>query len=574
MADCQLRHYYNAATDEEILEGAWRDHLILNDPLLNKGRCYTEEECREFGLIGLIPPNIATIEEQLARTYGNYQKKQTDLDKYMFMLALQDRNEVLFYRLLHEHITEMMPIVYTPVVGTACQQYSRIYRRPRGLYISYVHRKDISTMLDNCTQQNVEVIVVTDGERILGLGDLGIGGMGIPVGKLTLYSACAGIHPATTLPMIVDVGTNNEELLRDPLYLGWRHQRLRGKEYDEFIETFVQAVMKKWPHVLFQWEDFAKDNAARLLDMYQNRLCTFNDDIQGTGAVTLAGLLAALNVTKTKLSQHRIVMLGAGSATNGVSEQMVVQMVAEGLSEQEARETIWVIDTQGLVHSGRSNLDDPFKKKFAQPVERIAEWQIANKEKIFLKEVVENVRPTILIGCSTQPGIFTEDIVKIVGKAAERPIIFPLSNPTSKCEGKPEEIIAWTEGRALVATGSPFPDVSYKGRTIRIGQCNNAFIFPGVGLGVIASHASRVTTGMFVQAAHALARMSPALKNPDDRLFPVLENIRDVSKQVAIAVALEAQRIGVADRVCYEDLVKNIQQKMWYPHYPKLRLKK
>jgi malate dehydrogenase (oxaloacetate-decarboxylating) len=544
-------------------------HQLLDEPLLNKGSAFSFEERSELGLLGLLPLHCSTIDEQLARAYENYQRKNSDVERFIFLTALQDRNEILFYRLLNEHVSEMMPIIYTPTVGEACRRYSHWFRRPRGLFISFPYRDEIRTLLDNAPVQDVDVIVVTDGERILGLGDLGVGGMGIPVGKLSLYTLCAGIHPRTTLPILLDVGTDNQELLKDPLYLGWRHERVRGEEYEQFIEAFVEAVNEKFPRVLLQWEDFSKQNAPRLLERYRNRLCTFNDDIQGTGAVTVAGLLAATKMIDTRLSEQRIVILGAGASAIGISDQIVAAMIDDGVSEALAHSNIWLVDSRGLVHEGRTDLD-AFKRKYAQPTERFADWLVADNEKISFAEVVANVRPTILIGTSAQPGAFTESIIREMAKHVERPLIFPLSNPTSKSEATPADLIAWTDGRALVATGSPFAPVAYKDRTIQIGQCNNSFIFPGVGLGVIASRACRVTDTMFTAAAKVLSEFSPAARESDAPLYPPLEQVREVSRAVAVQVGLEAQRLGLADRTTAEALKERIQEKMWKPNYVRL----
>ena len=538
---------------------------LLESPLLNKGSAFTLEERRELGLLGLLPPHVSAPEEQLARTYENFRRKTSDIERYIFLASLQDRNETLFYMLLQRHITEMMPIVYTPTVGEGCRYYSHIYRRPRGLYLSYQHRDEIDAILANAPAHQPAVIVVTDGERILGLGDLGVGGMGIPVGKLALYTLCAGIHPATTLPIVLDVGTNNDELLRDPLYLGWRHPRIAGAEYDAFIDTFVRAVMRRFPRVLLQWEDFAKSNAARLLERYRDTLCTFNDDIQGTGAVTLAGVLAAKQAAGAALKNQRVVILGAGSSAIGISDQLVTAMVHEGATEAGARAAIWLIDSRGLVHAGRTGLDAG-KERYAHPWERVAAWQPGGG-RLDLADVVKGVKPTILIGTSAQPGAFTEAIVRGVAAGVDRPIIFPLSNPTSKCEATPEDLLAWTGGRAIVATGSPFADVVCNGRVTRIGQCNNAFIFPGVGLGVIAARARHVTDGMFVAAARALSGWSPALTDCSDALYPRLEAARDVARDVAVAVAHEAQRAGVADLTSREEVERRVSASMWQPAY-------
>ncbi|HEX6541358.1 MAG TPA: NAD-dependent malic enzyme [Ktedonobacterales bacterium] len=556
--------------DEPVIQTPLTGEMLLENPLLNKGSAFTDAERREFGLLGLLPPHVATMEQQLARTYENYQRKATDLERYIFLASLQDRNETLFYRLLLEHIREMSPIVYTPEVGEACENYSHIYRRARGLYISYPQRDDIATILRNASHRDVRVIVVTDGERILGLGDLGLGGMGIPVGKLALYTVCAGIHPATTLPVILDTGTNNPSLLGDPLYLGWQHTRVRGADYDSFIDTFAQGVHRTFPNALLQWEDFGKGNARRLLDRYRAEIRSFNDDIQGTGAVTLAGLLTALDLVGSTLRAQRIVVLGAGSAATGICDQLVAAMVDEGATPHDARSTLWLVDSRGLVHNGRTDLD-PSKQPYAQPYERIQGWHTTTPGHITLDEVVREVHPTILLGTAAQPGAFTESIVREMARHTERPIIFPLSNPTSKSEALPAHLIAWTEGRAIVATGSPFPDVTYAGRMIQIGQCNNMFIFPGVGLGVIASGARLITDGMFLAAARALSACSPARHDHSLSLYPSLEEVRSVSRQVALAVGAAAVSEGVANPLSPEDLEARVRGVMWEPHYGRLR---
>ena len=542
---------------------------LLDDPLLNKGSAFPEEERYDFDLLGLLPLHTSTIEEQLARVYENYQHKDSDIERYIFLAALQDRNEILVYRLLQDHVTEMMPIIYTPTVGEACRQYSHVFRRPRGLYISYPYRHVIHSLLNNAPSQKVEVIVVTDGERILGLGDLGVGGMRIPVGKLSLYTLCAGIHPATALPVLLDVGTDNRELLDDPLYLGWRHERMRGKDYDDFIEAFVSAVKSKFPRVLLQWEDFSKHNAPKILERYRDRLCTFNDDIQGTGAVTVAGLLAATKLAHAKLSEQRIVLLGAGSAAIGICDQIVAAMMLEGTSELDARRRLWLVDSQGLVHSERARVE-PFKEKYAQQIEVTRGWKIDLPSQPNFNDVVKNVKPMVLIGTSAQPGAFTEEIVREMAKHVERPIIFPLSNPTSKSEATPSNLLAWTNGRAVIATGSPFPPIVTEQGVIHVGQCNNAFVFPGVGLGVIASGARRVTDSMFATAARVLSEFAPALQEPAAPLYPRLEQVREVSFKVALEVAREAQRAGLAE-VEFEKLEEAIRSRMWKPQYLPLR---
>jgi malate dehydrogenase (oxaloacetate-decarboxylating) len=553
------------ATGNPCLETAVTGHSLLDLPLLNKGSAFTEAERREFGLTGLLPPGVSTPEVQLARIYGNYRQKTSNLERYIHLVSLQDRNETAFYRLLSEHLVEMMPIIYTPVVGEACQAYSRIYRRPRGLYIAYPQRDSIDAALANLGDQDVSIVVVTDGERILGLGDLGIGGMGIPIGKLSLYTVCAGIHPAETLPVILDVGTNNQDLLKDPLYVGWRHERIRGAEYDAFVEAFVTAIIKRFPRVLLQWEDFARHNAARLLEKYRDRLCSFNDDIQGTGAVTLAVATAGVAASGGTFADQRVVVLGAGSAGAGITRQLVAAMRAAGLTEEQARARVWLVDASGLVHSRQTGLD-AFKREFARPFESVAGWAGA-PDNIPLLEVVKHARPTMLIGTAAQPQAFTEEIVREMARHVARPMIFPLSNPTSRAEALPGDLIAWTEGRALVATGSPFEDVEYGGRRIPIGQCNNAYIFPGVGLGVIAAQARRVTDAMFIAAARTLSDLAPVRRDPALALVPPLIEVRDVAKRVALAVGMQAQRDGVADALPEEELRSRIEATMWTPDY-------
>jgi len=557
-------------TNQEIFETLLDGSLMLECPMLNKGSAFAEAERRDLGLLGLLPPHVATMDEQLVRTYANYQQKTSALERHIFLTSLQDRNETLFYRLLSEHIAEMLPMIYTPVVGITAQHYSHIYRRPRGLFIAYPQCDAIETILRNAPYADIRAIVVTDGERVLGLGDLGIGGMEISVGKLTLYSLCAGIHPAQTLPIHLDVGTDNQALLDDPLYLGWRHERIRGPEYDRFVESFVSAVKHVFPEALLQWEDFAKQNARRLLDRYRDQICSFNDDIQGTGAVVLAGLLTAISANRSRLSDQRIVILGAGSAATGICEQIVAAMVDEGCSMAEAKAAIWLVDSHGLVHDGRLDLD-PFKRVYAQPLRRAVEFHLARASGVELGDVVRQIRPTILIGTAAQPGAFTESIVREMARHVDCPIIFPLSNPTSRCEAAPAELLAWTDGRALVATGSPFPDVRFRGGTLQIGQCNNVLIFPGIALGVIAAQARRVTDRMFVAAAHQLSALSPMRGAVEGALFPPLTEVREVSRQIARAVGAEAQRDGVAEPSSADELERRIDSAIWSPRYAPIR---
>ena len=539
---------------------------LIDAPMFNKGTAFTAEERIHWGLLGLLPPQVETLDEQVIRAYEAFQRKDHDIERHIYLRALQDTNEVLFYRLLLDHIDEMMPIVYTPVVGQACEQFSHIYRRPRGLFIPYPLRDQIPTMLQNCQNHDVDIIVVTDGERILGIGDQGVGGIGIPIGKLSLYTLVGGIHPSRTLPIVLDVGTNNRDRLNDPEYLGWRHERITGQDYYDFVDQFVQAVKHELPYTCLQWEDFSTAHARPILQCYGDQLLTFNDDIQGTAAVVLGGVLSALNVTGGRLADQRIAILGAGSAGIGVADGLCAAMVADGLTQDEARRRFWIVNTKGLLHTDRSDLS-PEQRVYTQPAELLHDWPRTLNGKIGLADVVSQVSPTVLIGLSSSGGAFTESIVREMGRNTARPIIFPLSNPTVKTEAKPEDLIAWTDGRALVATGSPFPPVAFGGRAFPIGQCNNVYIFPALGLGVIASRALRVTDGMILEAARALAASSPARLNPANSLLPALSDLRQVAVDIAVAVGLEAQRAGVAPKIASEQLRKRVIAAQWIPTY-------
>jgi malate dehydrogenase (oxaloacetate-decarboxylating) len=557
----------------EAFEVPFGGHLLLERPLLNKGTAFTREERRTLGLFGLLPPAEETLDEQAARAYEAYGAKPNDLERHIYLRQLQDSNETLFYRLLLDRLAEMMPVVYTPTVGLACEQFSHIYRRPRGLFISYAERHDIDAILENAASPRVEAIVVTDGERILGLGDQGAGGMGIPIGKLSLYTACGGIHPATTLPILLDVGTNNAERLRDPLYIGWRHERMSGQEYDDFVDTFVQAVKRRFPQVLLQWEDFAQTHAGPLLERYRDQLCTFNDDIQGTAAVATGTLLAAVAGAGGRLRDQRVAILGAGSAGCGIAEQLVAAMIEEGLSESQARANFFLVDRPGLLHDGLEGLR-PFQAKLAQPKDRVAPWRSAAGQPIGLLDVIKNARPTILIGTSGQPGTFTEQVVRAMNSYAQRPIIFPLSNPTSRAEATPSDLITWTNGQALVATGSPFEDVIYAGQRFPIAQCNNSYIFPGLGLGILASGAKHVSDSMFMAAARALADCSPARRDPGGALLPPLAESRRVARAIALTVAAAALRDGLATPCSSDELARRIDAKIWQPRYLPITLRR
>ena len=539
---------------------------LMDSPLLNKGTAFTLKERRELGLLGFLPPQVETIDDQVARCHAAFCSKTTDLEKHIYLRQLQDENETLFYRLLLEYIDEMMPIVYTPVVGAACQQFSRIYRRPRGLFLSYPQGDEMEAIFAN-VRRDAQVIVVTDGERILGLGDQGAGGMGIPIGKLSLYTLCGGIDPARTLPVLLDTGTNNQERLDDPSYVGWRHERIRGPAYDEFIDRFVGAVQRRFGGALLQWEDFAFANAGPILERYRDRLCTFNDDIQGTAAVTTGTVLAAVSATGGTLAEQRFVVMGAGSAGVGIRAQLIATLVREGTSEPEARSHFYVIDRKGLIHDGRGDLS-AVKASLVQRREALAGWDVSGS--ISFADVVRNARPTVLIGVTGQAGTFTEPIIREMAAHTDRPIILPLSNPTSRAEAKPADLLKWTDGRALIATGSPFDPVEHKGRTHVIAQCNNSYIFPAIGLAVLAVRARRVTDEMFMVAATALKEMSPALDNPQASLLPPLRDIRSVSLHIARAVATEAQREGVADPCPPEELDERLDRTMWKPEYRRM----
>ncbi len=548
-------------TDKPPLRG----RALVESPLDNKGTAFTEQERKNYGLLGLLPPHTETLDEQAERAYEAFCRKDSNIEKHIYLRQLQDENETLFYRLMLDHIREMMPIVYTPVVGEACENFSHIYRRPRGIFVSYPERDSMDEILANVSG-DVDVIVVTDGERILGLGDQGAGGMGIPIGKLSLYTLCGGIHPARTLPILLDLGTNNQERLNDPLYIGWRHERIKGPEYDAFIEQFVQAVMRRFPDVLLQWEDFASVDAEPILERYRDQLCTFNDDIQGTAAVTAGTILAGVTAVGGELQDQRIVMLGAGSAGVGICSQLKRMMQRTGLSEEAAQQRFYILDRDGLLYDGRDDLTE-YSRALAQPAANLSGWDCDLSGAISFADVVRNAKPTVLIGATGHAGAFPEEVIREMARHTEQPIILPLSNPTSRVEATPEQILQWTDGKALVATGSPFDPVEHAGRTHVIAQCNNSYIFPAMGLGILASGAKRVTDEMFAAAATALKDCSPALTDPTASLLPSLENVRDVGRHIALAVGAEAQRQGVAEQTTPEELQRRVEQTMWIPQY-------
>ena len=529
---------------------------LLHNPLLNKGTAFTADERKQLQLEGLLPPFVMTQEEQKIKVLASVRVQATDLDKYIYLTSLQDRNEALFYRLVIDEIEEFMPIIYTPTVGQACQEYGHIFRRPRGLYISSNDKGSIKKILSNWPHKNVDVIVVTDGERILGLGDLGADGMGIPVGKLSLYTICAGIHPERTLPITIDVGTNNEELLQDPLYIGLRQKRDIGDQYDSLLDEFMDATAHIFPNVLVQFEDFANRNAQRLLTKYRNNYCTFNDDIQGTASVVLGGLLSAMCIIKSSLDKQRILFCGAGSAAIGIADILCREMIHSGVDEKISRKNLYLFDSSGLITADREDLSEA-NLKYAQQVDVETNFSAA----------VEKLKPTIVIGVSGVEGAFEEKMVRNMTQKNDRPIIFALSNPTSKSECTAEQAYSWSEGRAIFASGSPFDTVRLKGKTYHPGQGNNAYVFPGVGLGIIASGATRVTDEMFLAAAHALADMMEYKNLEKGTLYPALAEIRNVSKRIALAVALEVYNSDLASQPRPEKLEQHIEEIMYSPHY-------
>ena len=547
-----------------------RGEAILRDPTRNRDAAFTRAERNQLGLEGLLPPAVLTLEQQVQMELQKILQKTDPLEQYIGLIALLDRNETLFYRLLIEHIERLTPIIYTPTVGLACQRFSHIMRRPRGLFICPDDRGHIAARLRNFAHQDVRLIVVTDNERILGLGDQGAGGMGISIGKLVLYSGGAGIHPRLCLPISLDVGTDNSALLSDPFYCGYRERRLRGPEYDSLVEEFVRAVKSVFPRALLQWEDFKKNNAFRLLERYRDRVTSFNDDIQGTAAVTLAGILSALRITGKPLREQRLLMVGAGAAGVGIGRLVRSALQAEGLSEAEAGERLVFVDSEGLVCEGRPNLD-AHKKEFALPAAKLAEWGVAEPLPKALEQIVEIVRPTVLVGTTGTPGDFTPGVIRTMATHCERPIIFPLSNPTSKAECTPTEALQNSDGRALVATGSPFDPVTFNGTEHVIGQCNNCFIFPGIGLGVILSEASRVSDALFLAAARALAEYA-ATHAPGGSVFPNLKDLRAVSRLVAFKVAQMARDEGVGRTLDDEAIRAELDQFVWMPEYPDLEL--
>jgi malate dehydrogenase (oxaloacetate-decarboxylating) len=553
-----------------FVETALSGYELLNNPLLNKGTAFTDAERDAFDLHGLLPPHVAELDYQVRRRHDAFRGLASDLQCYVFLRGLQDSNETLFYALLTRNIEEMMPIVYTPTVGLGCELFSRIFRKPRGLFLSIPHRHLIRRILSHPRYDRIDAIVVSDGERILGVGDQGAGGMGIPIGKLSLYTACAGLHPATTLPVILDAGTDNKDHLRDPLYIGLQHERVRGADYDNLVSIFVEAVRERWPHVLLHWEDFAIGNANRLLARYRDCLCTFNDDIQGTAAIAVGTLLSAINITGVPLREQRVAVLGAGSAGTGICALLSRAMIESGLSEKRALENFYLVDRPGLLLQGMTGLQ-PFQAPFAQAPDRVAGWTLNAPGRIGLDDVVANAHPTVLIGTSGQAHAFAEPVVRAMAGHVKRPVIFPLSNPTDRSEATPAELDAWTDGRAVIATGSPFPPLRRGGKEFRVDQNNNAYVYPGIGLGAIAVRARRISDGMFLAAAKTIAEQSPAKRDQEANLLPSLVDIRELSFNVALAVARQAQKEGYADTFSEEQTAAAIRAKMWEPIYAPYR---
>jgi len=554
----------NFSTKRPLYTG-YAGSALLETPLLNKGSAFTREERAAFNLTGLLPPRYETIEEQVSRCYQQYRSFDDAINKHIYLRVIQDNNETLFYRLVQQHLEEMLPIIYTPTVGDACEQFSDIYRSARGLFISYEDRHNLDDVLRNATKAKVKVIVVTDGERVLGLGDQGIGGMGISIGKLSLYTACGGISPAYTLPVMLDVGTNNEKLLNDPMYMGLRQKRVEPAEYNEFIDLFIQAVKRRWPEAIIQFEDFAQPNAMPILQRYRDQVCCFNDDIQGTAAVTVGTLLAACRSKGSQLKDQKVVFVGAGSAGCGIAEQIISQMVAEGASKQQARGQIFMVDRFGLLTEGMADLRD-FQQVLVQAKAAINDWSYSSEFPSLL-DVMNCAQPTVLIGVSGQAGLFTEQIIRAMKKGCKLPIIFPLSNPSRQVEATPEQVIEWTDGEVIVATGSPFKPVTFNGKQHLITQCNNSYIFPGIGLGVIAVKARLISDDMLRAASETLAANSPLANTGQGGLLPAFTELAALSKKIAFAVAKVAMQQGLALEIDDNLLQQRIENNFWKPEY-------
>jgi len=549
---------------DDAIETSLSGKLLMNTPLLNKGTAFSMEERRAFGLLGKLPARVETLEEQAERAYQQFKRYTVDLSQHIYLYNLHERNEVLFYKLVEDHLEEMMPIIYTPVVGHAVKQFSREFRSPRGLFISYPDRDDMDEIIANRSHRDIALIVATDGSGVLGIGDQGIGGMDIPVAKLMVYTLCAGVNPGNTLPVMLDVGTDNETLLNDPFYLGWRHKRLRGAEYDDFIDRFVKSVSKHFPECFLHWEDFGRDAAHSVLERYKHEHSSFNDDIQGTGVVCLSAILAALKATKQSVADQRIVIYGAGAAGVGIADQITAALVRDGMSEREARSKFWLLNSQGLIVEGKEVKS--FQAPYMRMKEEVTAWG-CNPEHVSLEEVVTNVKPTVLIGTSASPGAFNEHIIKTMAQHVERPIVMPLSNPTERAEAHPRDILHWTAGRAMVATGSPFSPVDVNGKTRVIAQANNALAFPGLGLAILATRASRLTDSMLWAACEALAELSPVLRDQDAALLAPITEAKDSAYRIAIAVAQVAMDEGLVRVKDNLSAAERVDRILWQPRY-------
>jgi len=544
---------------------------LLETPLLNKGSAFSEKERRAFNLIGLLPPRYENIEEQVKRAYMQYKSFDEPINRHIYLRVVQDNNETLFYRLLQDHLVEMLPIIYTPTVGEACEHFSDIYRSARGIFVSFEEREFMDDILRSVTKDKVKVIVVTDGERVLGLGDQGVGGMGIAIGKLSIYTACGGISPAYTLPVALDVGTNNKTLLEDPYYMGMRHPRVSKADYDAFVDQFIDAVQERWPGVLIQFEDFAQPNAMPILQRHRERVCCFNDDIQGTAAVTLGTLLSACRKKNEALGEQTIVFVGSGSAGCGIAELIINAMVNEGLSDSEARARVFMVDRFGLLTEGMNDLLD-FQERLVQSKSALESWKFEDGgDYASLADVVANTKASILIGVSGKPGLFTEALIRQMHSGCERPIILPLSNPSQHVEAHPNDVVAWTDGQAIVATGSPFEAVEYAGRTFDISQCNNSYVFPGVGLGVISCRAKLVSDEMLMVASTTLAELSPGQEDQSSAVLPPLTSLPEISRKIALRVAQTAIAQELARDMTDEELHAAIERNFWTPVYREYR---
>jgi len=551
----EIRHIATSLTGNNLLKSS----------KLNKGCAFSEEERVQFKLNGLLPYQVETLDQQVARMYMQYHEHHTCLGKNIYLNVLYDYNETLFYKLVSQNLEEMLPIVYTPTVGEAVQGFSMEHRKPKGMYICYKDRDKIDKILENRVPPFVDLSVVTDGEAVLGIGDQGIGGINISIAKLMVYTLCGGINPHRFLPIQLDVGTNNEHLLNDPMYLGWRHERISGQKYDDFIDVFVSAITKKFPHIFLHWEDLGRDNARRILSKYRDKICTFNGDMQGTGVVALASVLAGVIASGVPLREHRIVILGAGTAGVGIADQIYTAFRRSGLSEVEAYSRFWLVDKSGLLTENSQLM--PFQQPFARKNEEINKWQMRDADYIGLYDTVKNIHPTILIGCSTATGAFNEEIIRLMAEHVERPIIMPLSNPTSLAEAKPEDLLKWTSGKAIIATGSPFPEVLYENRWYRIAQSNNALAYPGIGLGAIAVKAQHVSDEMLWAATEALSKCSPVNQDKMAPLLPKLAEAKMVSFNVALAVAEQARKQGLAQIADNVNLKEIIRRTVWEPKY-------